>query len=209
VRRAARPSADETQEAHPTPSPASLPQVTFATQSAWRRWLGRHHSTAQGVWLQFAKQASGVPSVTHAEALDTALCHGWIDGQTKRLDQNHWLQKFTPRQPNSIWSRINRQKALDLIKHGLMQPAGHAAIERAKANGRWAAAYEAQSKAAVPPDLQTALEASPKAAAFFKTLSSQNRYAILFRLQTAKKPETRASRLTKFIAMLTHGETLH
>jgi len=186
-----------------------MPQVKFAAQAAWRDWLDRHHATSQGVWLQFAKQASGIASVSHAEALETALCYGWIDGQTKRLDESHWLQKFTPRRPNSIWSQVNRQKTLDLIERGLMHPAGHTAIERAKANGRWEAAYEAQSKAAIPPDLQAALDDSPKAAAFFKTLSSQNRYAILFRLQTAKKPETRASRLARFVSMLERGETLH
>jgi len=187
----------------------SLPQVAFATSAAWREWLDGHHATSQGVWLRFAKQASGIASVSHAEALEIALCYGWIDGQTKRLDEHHWLQRFIPRKPNSIWSRINRQKALDLIERGLMRPAGHAAIERARANGRWEAAYEGQSKSTIPPDLQTALDASPKAVAFFKTLSSQNRYAILFRLQTAKKPETRAARLAKFVAMLERGETLH
>jgi uncharacterized protein YdeI (YjbR/CyaY-like superfamily) len=186
-----------------------MPRETFATSVAWHDWLDRHHSVSSGVWLCFAKQASGIASVNHAEALEAALCYGWIDGQTKRLDEHHWLQKFIPRKPNSIWSRINRQKALDLIGHGHMQPAGHAAIERAKANGRWEAAYEGQSKATIPPDLQAALDDSPKAASFFKTLSSQNRYAILFRLQTAKKPETRASRLAKFVAMLKRGETLH
>ena len=181
----------------------------FPNDASWRDWLNRHHAASQGVWLQFAKQTSGIASVSHAEALEAALCHGWIDGQTKRLDENYWLQKFTPRKSNSIWSRINRQKALDLIERGLMHPAGYAAIERAKANGRWEAAYEAQSKATIPPDLQEALDASPKAAAFFAKLNSQNRYAILFRLQTAKKPATRASRLAKFISMLERGETLH
>jgi uncharacterized protein YdeI (YjbR/CyaY-like superfamily) len=190
-------------------SPGPLPHLKFAAQTAWRDWLDQHHATSQGVWLQFAKQASGIASVSHAEALETALCYGWIDGQTKRLDENYWLQKFIPRRPNSIWSRINRQKALDLIERGLMQPPGRAAIERARANGRWEAAYEAQSQAVIPPDLQAALDDSPKAAAFFTTLSSQNRYAILFRLQTAKKPATRASRLARFVAMLEGGETLH
>ena len=201
--------ANERSESRPSLPPGALPQVTFATQPAWRDWLDRHSATSQGIWLQFAKQASGIPSVSHAEALEAALCHGWIDGQTKRLDKDHWLQKFTPRKPHSIWSRINREKALDLIDRGLMQPAGHAAIACARANGRWEAAYEAQSKATIPPDLQAALDDSPKAATFFKTLSSQNRYAILFRLQTAKKPQTRAARLTKFVSMLERGEALH
>jgi uncharacterized protein YdeI (YjbR/CyaY-like superfamily) len=210
----------DTASAAQLPSPADIaevkakaddpmPQETFATSAAWRKWLDRHHAASPGIWLCFAKQASGIASISHAEALETALCYGWIDGQTKRLDEHHWLQKFTQRKPHSIWSRINRQKALDLIERGHMQPAGHAAIERAKANGRWEAAYEGQSKSTIPPDLQAALDASPKAAAFFKTLSSQNRYAILFRLQTAKKPETRASRLAKFVMMLKRGETLH
>jgi uncharacterized protein YdeI (YjbR/CyaY-like superfamily) len=196
-------------ETHPVPAPVSAPPIKFATPSAWRKWLDRHHATSQGVWIQFAKQASGIASVSHAEALEIALCYGWIDGQTKRLDESHWLQKFTPRKPNSIWSRINRQKALDLIERDMMRPSGHAAIERAKTNGRWEAAYEGQSKAAIPPDLQAALDDSPNAAAFFAKLSSQNRYAILFRLQTAKKPETRATRLAKFVSMLKRGETLH
>jgi uncharacterized protein YdeI (YjbR/CyaY-like superfamily) len=191
------------------PPPDPRARLTFATLAAWHDWLDRHHVTSQGVWLQFAKRASGIASVSHAEALEAALCYGWIDGQTRRLDENHWLQKFTTRKPNSIWSRVNRQKALDLIERGLMRPAGLAAIERAKSNGRWEAAYESQSKAVIPSDLQAALDDSAKAAAFFKTLSSQNRYAILFRLQTAKKPETRASRLARFVSMLERGETLH
>ena len=181
----------------------------FTTQTAWRRWLDRRHATSKGIWLRFAKRASGIKSVNHAEALEVALCYGWIDGQANKLDTNCWLQKFAPRKPNSLWSIVNRRKALDLIKRGLMQPAGKAAIQRAKENGRWKAAYHPQSKAPVPPDLRAALKKHPQAAAFFATLDSRNRYAILFRLQTAKKPETRASRLAKFVSMLERGETLH
>ena len=154
-------------------------------------------------------KTSGIKSINHADALEIALCYGWIDGQVKGLDKNCWLQKFLPRKPDSIWSRINRQKALDLIKRGLMHPAGKAAIKRAEQNGRWQNAFYGQSKSTVPPDLQAMLDQHPKAAAFFATLTSQNRYAILFRLQTAKKPETRATRLARFLAMLTRSETLH
>jgi len=196
-------------EVDPMPRLDPIVQLIFPSEAAWREWLDRHHATSPGIWVRFAKQASGIASVSHAEALEVALRYGWIDGQIKKLDAHYWLQRFIPRKPHSIWSRINRQKALELIERGLMQPAGQAAIERAKTNGRWEAAYEAQSKSTIPPDLQAALDDSPKAAAFFKTLSSQNRYAILFRLQTAKKLETRASRLKKFVAMLERGETLH
>ena len=186
-----------------------MPQLKFATQAAWNDWLCRHHAASPGVSLQIAKQASGVDSVTYAQALESALCYGWIDGQKQKVDEKYWLQKFTPRRANSVWSQINRLKALGLIERGLMQPAGHAAIEEAKANGRWDTAYDGQSKATVPPDLQAALREHPKASAFFETLNSRNRYAILFRLQTAKKIATRAARLSKFIGMLDRGETLH
>ncbi len=187
----------------------AIPQKTFSSQAAWQKWLEQNHASSPGVWLQFAKQGSGIKSVTYPEALECALCYGWIDGLKKKLDERYWIQKMTPRKPSSIWSVINRQKALDLIARGLMQTAGQAAIEQAKANGRWESAYDGQSKSVVPPDLQAALDANPQAAAFFATLNSQNRYAILFRLQTAKKPETRAARLLKFVGMLERGETLH
>ena len=189
--------------------PVSLPKLKFKTQAAWHDWLNKHHTTSAGVWLQIAKKAAGVDSVTYAEALDSALCHGWIDGQKQKGDDHYYLQRFTPRRPNSIWSEVNRVKTLALIKRGLMQPAGLAAIELAKANGRWDTAYGRQSHAAMLPELEAALRQHPKAASFFKTLNSQNRYAILFRLQTAKKAETRTARLAKFIAMLERGETLH
>ena len=186
-----------------------LPRLTFATMADWRAWLERNHTDSQGVWVQFAKRSSRIESVSYFEAVEVALCCGWIDSQAKSLDENYYIQKFTPRKANSIWSQINCVKALALIKRGRMLPAGHAAIKRAKENGRWKAAYHGPKKSTVPPDLQAELDKSPKAAAFFKTLSSQNRYAILFRLQTAKKAETRAARLAKFIGMLKRGETLH
>jgi len=190
-------------------SPKVFPQLPFKTQKAWHAWLAKHHATAPGIWLQIAKKDSGIPSVTQAEAVEAALCWGWIDGQAKSLDDRYFLQRFTPRKRDSIWSRINRERALSLIESGAMQPAGLAAIETARANGRWDAAYAGPRTAEVPPDLDAALRAKPKAAAFFATLKGQNRYAILFRLQTAKKPETRAARLRKFVEMLERGETIH
>jgi len=156
-----------------------------------------------------ALRSSGIKSVTHAEALEVALCYGWIDGLAKRLDENYSLRRFIPRRKNSIWSQINRAKALALIEQELMQPAGFAAIEEAKANGRWDAAYQPVSDKTIPDDLQAALNANSKAAKFFETLNKQNRYAIIFRLQTAKKAETRAARLEKFVRMLERGETLY
>ncbi len=183
--------------------------MQFANSQEWSAWLDEHHRSVPGVWLEFARQVTGHLVLTHAEALDVALCYGWIDGQTKSLDQDSWTQKFTPRRPGSIWSQKNRQRALELVESGQMQPAGLAAIESAKKNGRWEAAYAAPSCATVPPDLAAALRDDPRAADFFATLNSKNRYAILFRLQTAKRPETRAARLAKFVAMLARGETLH
>jgi uncharacterized protein YdeI (YjbR/CyaY-like superfamily) len=156
-----------------------------------------------------AKKDSGIASVNHPEALEVALCYGWIDGQRKAQDDKHFLQRFTPRTPRSTWSKINRDKALKLIDEGRMQPAGLAEVDRARADGRWDAAYDAQSVATVPPDLQAALDANPKAAAFFAKLDSRNRYAVLFRTQGAKKPETRARRIAQFVEMLAKGEKIH
>jgi uncharacterized protein YdeI (YjbR/CyaY-like superfamily) len=180
---------------------ADLPILSFASQDEWEAWLDRNHSSA-GVWMKIAKKASGIESVTHAEALEVALCHGWIDGQRKRLDDEFFLQKFTPRTARSPWSRINREKAERLVAEGRMRPAGRAEMERARADGRWDLAYEPQSTATVPPDLQRALDQRPQAAAFFAALDSRNRYAILYRLQDAKRPETRARRLAEYVAML-------
>jgi uncharacterized protein YdeI (YjbR/CyaY-like superfamily) len=183
--------------------------VAFTRDRDWERWLTRHHRTSTGVWLRIAKRDSGRASVTYAEALDTALCFGWIDGQKRPGDARTWLQKFTPRQPRSIWSRINRAKIGTLSRRGRMRAAGRAAVERAKQGGQWIAAYDSQSRATVPPDFRAALERAPAARAFFATLSRGNRYAVLFRIRTAKRPETRARRIREFIAMLRRKETLH
>lgn len=183
--------------------------VECADAAALARWYERHHATRAGVWLRIAKKASGIASVDHAEALEIALCHGWIDGQRKSDGERHFLQRFTPRTARSTWSKINRDKALQLIEEGRMQPAGLSEVERAKADGRWDGAYDAQSAATVPPDLQAALDANRKAAKFFATLDSRNRYAVLFRTQGAKKPETRARRIAQFVAMLAKGEKIY
>jgi uncharacterized protein YdeI (YjbR/CyaY-like superfamily) len=186
----------------------SQPKLTFASAEAWEQWLEANHG-ADGVWIQMAKKGSGLPSVTHAEALEVALCFGWIDGQRKGLDEEFFLQRFTPRRKRSSWSRINREKAEQLIASGSMRPAGLAEVERARADGRWEAAYEPQSAATVPRDLQRELDAHPEAARFFAALDSRNRYAILYRLQDAKRPETRARRLAEFVAMLEEHRKLY
>jgi uncharacterized protein YdeI (YjbR/CyaY-like superfamily) len=186
-----------------------LPVISFATPAEWEAWLEQHHATSGGVWIKIAKKGSGIESVSHPEALDLALCFGWIDSRRESLDDRHFLQRFTPRRARSKWSKVNRVKVEQLIAAGAMRPAGHAEIERAKGDGRWDAAYDAQSSAAIPDDLQRELDARPAAKAFFAGLSGQNRYAILYRLQDAKRPETRARRLAKFVAMLEAGETVY
>jgi len=193
-----------------TPAAAAddLPLVPFADAAAWEAWLAQHHGT-RGVRIQLAKKGTGIASVTYAEALEVALAWGWIDGKSRRIDDVWYEQRFTPRKPDSIWSQVNREKAQALIAAGRMQPPGLAAVERAKANGRWDAAYESWGTATVPPDLQAALDANPDAAAFFATLRGQNRYSILHRIATAKRPQTRADRIAKFVEMLARGETLH
>ncbi|MBN8752665.1 MULTISPECIES: YdeI/OmpD-associated family protein [Variovorax] len=183
--------------------------VECADAASWARWLERHHGNAAGVWLRIAKKDSGIASIDHPAALEEALCWGWIDGQRKSDDAQYFLQRFTPRTKRSTWSQINRAKVLKLIEEGRMQPAGHAEIERAKADGRWDAAYEGVAAATVPPDLQAALDANKKAAKFFATLDSRNRFAVLFRTQGAKKPETRARRIAQFVEMLAKGEKIH
>lgn len=183
--------------------------VECADAASWARWLKRHHASAAGVWLRIAKKDSGIASIDHPAALEEALCWGWIDGQRKSDDAQYFLQRFTPRTKRSTWSQINRAKVLKLIEEGRMQPAGHAEIERAKADGRWDAAYEGVAAATVPPDLQAALDANKKAAKFFATLDSRNRFAVLFRTQGAKKPETRARRIAQFVEMLAKGEKIH
>jgi len=191
------------------PRADDLEILPFASGEAWERWLHEHHETAPGVWIRFAKKGSGVPTVTYLDALRVALRFGWIDGQARSLDERFYLQRFTPRRARSIWSKRNRDFATALIEAGRMQPAGLREVERAKADGRWDAAYDAPSTATVPDDLRAALDAEPDAAAFFATLNSRNRYAILHRVQTAKKPETRARRIATFVAMLARGETLY
>lgn len=186
-----------------------LPIVLFKNQKAWEAWLSKHFDDSAGVWLRVAKKSVQLQSVSYQEALQVALCYGWIDGQKKSFDEESWLQKFTPRGPKSIWSKINRTKALELIEQGRMRPAGLTSIESAKENGRWAAAYDSHRTAAPPSDFLLALNKSPKAKAFFATLNSQNRYAILFRIQTAKKAETRQKRINLFVEMLTKHETLY
>ncbi len=186
-----------------------LPTLTFASQADWGTWLDAQHAESRGVWLKMAKKATGIPSITHAEALERALCYGWIDGQRASLDDTYFLQKFTPRRARSGWSRVNREKALELIAVGRMRPAGLREVERAKADGRWDAAYDPQSAITVPDDLQRELDANPVAQAFFTTLDSRNRYAILYRIQTAKKAETRAARIQKFVAMLAQGQKIY
>jgi uncharacterized protein YdeI (YjbR/CyaY-like superfamily) len=187
----------------------ALPTRFFATASAWERWLEKNHGRSRGVWLKIAKPNARVSSVGYAGALEVALLFGWIDGQKQKLDERFWLQKFTPRGPRSRWSEKNRASAMRLVKEGRMRPAGLRAIESAKADGRWARAYASQSRASVPPDLQRALDAEPAALASFDGLDGRNRYAILYRVHDAKKPETRARRIADFVRMLAHGETLH
>ncbi|NOK35018.1 hypothetical protein HMI49_17605 [Corallococcus exercitus] len=186
-----------------------LSVVPFASEKAWEKWLEKHHADSPGVWVKLAKLESGIPSVTYAQALEVALCYGWIDGQKDAFDAEYWLQRFTPRKPRSKWSKINCGKVEALVAAGRMKPAGLREVEAARADGRWEAAYAGSKTIEVPEDLTLALEKNPKAKAFFATLKSANRYAILFRLHDAKKPETRARRLEKFIAMLEAGETLH
>jgi uncharacterized protein YdeI (YjbR/CyaY-like superfamily) len=186
-----------------------LPILPFASKTKWAAWLAKQHDTSAGVWLKLAKKDSGLPSVTYEEALDIALCYGWIDGQKKGFDDQYWLQKFTPRGPKSIWSKINTEKAERLIAAGEMKPAGLKAVEAARQDGRWEAAYSSQRNMSVPEDFQAALDKNKKANAFFTTLNSANRYAILFRVQTAKKAETRAKRIQLFIEMLERGEKLY
>ncbi len=185
-----------------------FPTLLFETRQDWEAWLEEHQAEA-GIWLKIAKKGTGIPSITIAEALDSALCYGWIDGQRASFDGNYFLQKFTPRRPKSTWSKINCKKVAALTEAGRMRPAGLRQVELAKADGRWEAAYDAQSTMTVPDDFQSELEKNPTAKDFFATLNSQNRFAILFRIQTAKKPETRSARIQKFIDMLTRHEKIY
>jgi uncharacterized protein YdeI (YjbR/CyaY-like superfamily) len=186
-----------------------LPVLPFASRGDWDAWLAENHEAADGVWIRIAKKASGVATVTHAEALEVALCYGWIDGQRDRFDDTWFLQRFTPRRPRSRWSQINRDRAEELIARGSMRPAGLREVERAKADGRWDAAYAPQRTITVPDDLRAELARDDGAREFFESLDSQNRYAILYRLQDAKRPETRARRLAQFVEMLGEGRRLY
>jgi uncharacterized protein YdeI (YjbR/CyaY-like superfamily) len=186
-----------------------LPIVLFASPAELEGWLEEAHGDSSGLWLKIAKKGSGEASVTYAEALELALCFGWIDSQKRAFDEKFFLQRFTPRRPGGRWSRINREKAEALIDDGRMRPAGMAEVEAAQADGRWEAAYEGQRRAAVPADLQRELDARPAAREFFAGLDSANRYAILYRLEEAKRTETRERRLRKFVEMLERGEKIH
>ncbi|WP_431068068.1 YdeI/OmpD-associated family protein [Ralstonia holmesii] len=185
------------------------PALTFANQEAWEAWLEASAEVAPGVWLHIAKRSAEQSTVSYAQALESALCYGWIDGQKKAGSEHYWLQRFTPRTAKSIWSKINKAKAEALMSDGRMRPSGLRAIDLAKHDGRWEAAYSSASTSTVPDDLQQALDANPKAEQFFATLNSQNRYAILFRIQNVKKAETRAKKISQFIDMLNKGEKLH
>jgi uncharacterized protein YdeI (YjbR/CyaY-like superfamily) len=187
----------------------NLPILPFASKKKWSDWLAKQHDKSAGVWLKLGKKDSGTASVTYEEALDVALCYGWIDGQKKGFDDQYWLQKFTPRGPKSIWSKINTEKAERLIASGEMKSAGLKAIEAAKNDGRWSAAYASQKNISIPEDFQAALDKNMKAKAFFSTLKSAERYSFLFRMHHAKKPETRAKRIQQFVQMLERGEKIH
>jgi uncharacterized protein YdeI (YjbR/CyaY-like superfamily) len=185
------------------------PILAFASREAWESWLDAEHATSDGVWVKFAKKGSGVATVAYAEAVDVALCFGWIDSQMKSLDERFYLQKFTPRRARSKWSQVNRRKIEELTKQGRMRPAGLEQVELARADGRWDAAYASPASVEVPEDLKRALNARPKAAAFFATLNKSNRYAIVFQVEDAKRPETRVRRIEKFVAMMERGEKLY
>jgi uncharacterized protein YdeI (YjbR/CyaY-like superfamily) len=188
---------------------ADLPVMPFASRDAWSAWLEEQHAASDGLWLKFAKKGSGLDSVTYAEAVEVALCYGWIDGQVRKFDEDYYLQRFTPRRARSKWSKINRQKATELIERGEMKPAGLREVERARADGRWDAAYDAPSTAQVPDDLLRELEKNQPAREFFETLDGRNRYAILYQIQDAKRPETRARRIEKYVAMLSEGKKIY
>jgi uncharacterized protein YdeI (YjbR/CyaY-like superfamily) len=187
----------------------SYPILPFDSQASWEAWLAEHSAATKGVWLKIAKKETGIPSVNYAEALESALCYGWIDGQKAALDEQYWLQKFTPRGPKSGWSRINCGKAEALIAAGRMQAAGLRQVEFAKADGRWDAAYESQRTIGVPDDLQLELDQHPAAQAFFDTLDRTNRYAILYRVTTAKKPATRAAKIKQLVEILELNQKIY
>ena len=187
----------------------NLPVMAFATGKDFEAWLAAQPPDSQGLWLKLAKKSAGVDNVSRQEAIDAALCHGWIDGQLDKLDSDYWLVRFTPRRARSKWSEINRTRATQLLAQGRVSAAGLKEIERAKSDGRWSAAYASQSTATVPDDLQAALDRDQNAKRLFNELDSRNRYAILHRVQDAKKPETRAQRIQTYVAMLSRGETIY
>ena len=186
-----------------------LPVISFETWQDCEAWLNEHHTDTKGMWLKIAKKETGIPSVSYAEALDSALCYGWIDGQKASFDEQYWLQKFTPRGPRSMWSKVNCNKVAALMAEGRMQTAGLRQVELARADGRWDLAYDPQSKITVPADFQSELDKNPQAQEFFKTLNSVNRYAILRRIQIANRPETRSARIQKFVEMLSNHQKLY
>lgn len=188
---------------------AGLPIVLFASQGTWEQWLDTYHERSQGIWVKIAKKDSATTTVSYSEALEVALCYGWIDGQKKSHDQDMWLQKFTPRRPKSVWSKVNVDKVMRLVASGKMKPSGMKEVNAAKEDGRWDAAYESQRNFTVPDDLQIELEKNEQAKSFFETLNRQNRYAICYRIQTAKKPETRKARIDKFVEMLANNQMLY
>ena len=190
-------------------APDSLPVVSFEDADSWDAWLGAHHAGSAGVWLKIVKKGSAGQGISYSDALDVALCHGWIDGQKGRLDDGYWIQRFTPRKRGSRWSKINTERVSALIAAGRMKPAGLREVELAQADGRWEQAYESQSRVTVPEDLARALAANERARAFFATLDSTNRYAILYRIGTAKRPQTRASRIATFVTMLSEHRKIH
>jgi uncharacterized protein YdeI (YjbR/CyaY-like superfamily) len=188
---------------------ASEPIRLFATQTAWAAWLEKNHRNSQGLWLRLAKKGSGLRSVTYSQALEVALCYGWIDGQKRGESEQAWLERFLPRSGKSIWSKINRNQATALIASGRMKVAGLEAVEAAKQAGRWDAAYDSPKGAPVPEDFKMALHKNPRAREFFDALDGANRYALLFRIQTVKKTETRARKIREFVEMLDRNETIH
>jgi uncharacterized protein YdeI (YjbR/CyaY-like superfamily) len=193
----------------PILKPPTAEPTLFRTAKAFESWLKKHHASSDGLWLQIAKKGADEPSVTYPEAVEIALCWGWIDGQRRGLDDQHFLQRFTPRRTRSIWSKINVAKVAVLIEAGRMRPPGQAHIDAAKADGRWEGAYDGARRSTVPDDLQAALDANPKAKQFFATINASNRYAVTWRVQTAVKPETRAKRIAQLVGMLARGETVH
>lgn len=186
-----------------------LPVMFFGEKQSLENWLENNHDTSPGIRLQIAKKNSGVVTVSYDEALESALCYGWIDSQKEKFDEKMWVQRFTPRGAKSIWSKVNKDKAELLITNGRMKPSGFKAIEVAKKNGQWDKAYESQSIASMPEDFAIELERNVKAEAFYDTLNSQNKYAILFRIHNAKKQETRAKRIQQFVEMLEKGEKIY